>query len=245
MNVKPDLVQSIFPIPLAYYKYPDDKHEELKVAVRKAIKRVQPGQNESSPDLVHFYQHTREHLLYDNDDPIFQHFHDWLEDCYRNMTEDVMGYKMTLDNMSKTNCYITDCWVNVTKTGGGQSMHYHVNSFISGTYYLQMPEGSGSIHFSNPAQSPNQPCLGFGKREITAFNPMEVSGKCEEQMLILWPSHIIHQTGLTRGDENRVSISMNFLPKEFVGGAYNFKIIKSDSEDTENYRTSTQLLDEN
>ena len=39
---------------------------------------------------------------------------------------------------------------------------------------------------------------------------------------------------------------MNFLPKVFCAGAYNFKIVKHDIEDLGNtYRTSTQMFDEN
>ena len=79
--VNAELVEPIFPLPLAYYKYPDDKHKELLDATRQAIKKVQPGFAEGKAGaLTHFYQHQKEHLLYDNEDEIFQHFHDWLEE---------------------------------------------------------------------------------------------------------------------------------------------------------------------
>ena len=41
MTVKAELVEPIFALPLAYYKYPDDKHKELLEATRQAIKKVQ------------------------------------------------------------------------------------------------------------------------------------------------------------------------------------------------------------
>ena len=71
-------VENIWPTPLAYYKYPEDKQEEFKEAVRRAIKKVEGGKNDWQDNIWHFYQHANEHLLNDNkDEPIFEHFHTW------------------------------------------------------------------------------------------------------------------------------------------------------------------------
>ena len=64
MRVTPDKVESIFPMPVAYYTYPNDKHEELKVAVRGALNRVRGTSNEDSSKLLHFYQNLKQHLLW-------------------------------------------------------------------------------------------------------------------------------------------------------------------------------------
>ena len=234
-NVTPDLVESIFSTPIVYYKYPDDKHKELKEAVRVAIQKVEPGYAEHTNSLVHFYQHNKQHLLYDNDDPIFQDFHDWLEDCYVHTVQKVQGWRIG------EKAFITDCWVNITRDGGNQVMHNHANSFLSGTYYLQMPEGAGAIQFFNPSSMPNKPNFGFDNSIATPFNQAQYYGNCQEQYLLVWPSNIVHQTLPTTGDGVRTSISMNFLPKEFIAGAYNFKIIKHDYDDPDDYPRSTRL----
>ena len=36
---------------------------------------------------------------------------------------------------------MTDCWVNVMPAGVVHSLHLHPTSFISGTYYVEVPEG--------------------------------------------------------------------------------------------------------
>ena len=60
MRVEAELVEPIFPLPLAYYKYSDDKHKELLDATRQAIKKVQPGFAEGKAGaLRHFYQHQK------------------------------------------------------------------------------------------------------------------------------------------------------------------------------------------
>ena len=187
--VNAELVEPIFPLPLAYYKYPDDKHKELLDATRQAIKKVQPGFAEGKAGaLTHFYQHQKEHLLYDNEDEIFQHFHDWLEECYADYVTNVQGWKMT----DKT--FITDCWVNVTKEGGNQVLHSHANAFVSGTYYLRMEDGSGQIMYINPCAMANRPYFGFDNCKATPYNEAQHFGNCQEQYLILWPSNLSHMT---------------------------------------------------
>lgn len=234
MTVKPELVEAIFPLPLGYYKYPDDKHQELKEATKTAIKKVQKGVSEYSKAIVHYYQHTKEHLLYDNTEPIFQHYHDWLEECYGNYVTEVQGWLMT----DKT--YITDCWVNVTTDGGQQVMHSHANSFVSGTYYLHMEPGAGDLMFINPCGMSNRPYIGFDNATATDYNKSQYFANCKEQYLILWPSNLAHLTTDTK-NATRVSISMNFMPQEFLAGAYNFKVVKHDEEIQDKYKKSTEL----
>ena len=72
----------MFATPLGTYKMPEDKHEEFKVAVRESLKKSDVRINDAAPSLKHYYQKSAEHLLYDNDEPIFKYFHRWLEECY-------------------------------------------------------------------------------------------------------------------------------------------------------------------
>ena len=41
-------------------------------------------------------------------------------------------------------------WVNLLKSGGHHSGHIHPHSMISGTFYVEVPNGSGSIRFEDP-----------------------------------------------------------------------------------------------
>tara|TARA_B100000029_G_scaffold516546_1_gene630743 strand:- start:6655 stop:7353 length:699 start_codon:yes stop_codon:yes gene_type:complete len=217
-------VEPIFSTPIGYYKYPDDKHAELKDAVRAAISRVNTGPSDWSANLYHFYQHNNEHLLYDNDDPPFQDFHDWLEECYADFVIDLQGWNTTQF------AFITDCWVNITKEGGSQVIHTHANAFVSGTYYLHMEEGAGPIIFMNPCAQPSRPYIGFDTTKTTQFNCTQWYGNCEEMRLLLWPGHIAHLTQPTQKGATRTSISMNFMPKNFTAGAYNYKVVKTDQQ---------------
>src|ERR1051326_5758472 len=45
---------------------------------------------------------------------------------------------------------MTDCWVNVMPAGVVHSLHLHPSSFISGTYYVEMPKGASALKFEDP-----------------------------------------------------------------------------------------------
>jgi uncharacterized protein (TIGR02466 family) len=45
---------------------------------------------------------------------------------------------------------VTGCWANINPPGGKNSTHKHPNNYISGVYYVSVPEGFGSIEFLDP-----------------------------------------------------------------------------------------------
>ena len=211
-------VENIWPTPLAYYKYPEDKQEEFKQAVRRAIKKVEGGKNDWQDNIWHFYQHANEHLLNDNkDEPVFEHFHTWLKSCYKD-------YVITLQKWDMDpNAFVTDCWVNITKKGGEQVIHTHANAFVSGTYYVRLDPGVGGIAFNNPNIMPNRPYIGCNAGDMSIYNASGWMGAQKEGVLILWPGHVAHHTEKTT-DGTRVSVSMNFTPEVFTAGAYRYRI---------------------
>ncbi|MFY0613842.1 MAG: hypothetical protein JXQ99_20095, partial [Hyphomicrobiaceae bacterium] len=53
---------------------------------------------------------------------------------------DLGGVPLTLNSL----------WVNLLEPGGAHSAHIHPHSVISGTYYVDVPPGSGAIRFEDP-----------------------------------------------------------------------------------------------
>lgn len=45
---------------------------------------------------------------------------------------------------------ITECWLNVYKSGDAQEIHLHRNSMVSGIYYVSVPAGAGATLFYSP-----------------------------------------------------------------------------------------------
>jgi uncharacterized protein (TIGR02466 family) len=93
-------------------------------------------------------------------------------------------------------------WVNLLKAGGHHSGHIHPHSIISGTFYVEVPEGSGAIRFEDP-RLPLM--MAAPPREETFVNVQPRPG-----LLLLWESWLRHEVLAGTGRGERLSISFNF-----------------------------------
>ena len=93
-------------------------------------------------------------------------------------------------------------WVNLLKASGHHSGHIHPNSLISGTFYVDVPTGSGAIRFEDP----RLPLMMAAPPREEVFVTVEP----RPGLLLLWESWLRHEVlpGTGRGD--RLSISFNF-----------------------------------
>jgi len=96
---------------------------------------------------------------------------------------------------------ITDCWLNVMPAGVVHSLHLHPASFISGTYYVQVPKGAGALKFEDPRLS-----------RMMAAPPRNafVSLPARAGDVILFESWLRHEVPPARYAGERISISFNY-----------------------------------
>lgn len=100
-------------------------------------------------------------------------------------------------------------WVNLLKPGGGHSGHIHPHSSISGTLYVEVPEGAGAIRFEDPRlpllmhAPPRTPDAPEAARNFVHVQP-------RAGMLLLWESWLRHEVLPNGATAERVSISFNF-----------------------------------
>lgn len=96
---------------------------------------------------------------------------------------------------------ITDCWLNVMPAGVAHSMHLHPTSFISGTYYVQVPKGAGALKFEDPRLS-----------RMMAAPPRQafLSIPAKAGDVILFESWLRHEVPPARYAGDRISISFNY-----------------------------------
>lgn len=88
---------------------------------------------------------------------------------------------------------LKDCWVNFMGEGAEHAMHDHVDSIISGTYYVQTPVDSPGICFVDPQ-----------------LGPEEVEYPVEAGEVILFPGWMNHRVPPNFGEDDRVSVSFNY-----------------------------------
>ncbi len=96
---------------------------------------------------------------------------------------------------------MTDCWVNVMPAGVVHSLHLHPSSFISGTYYVEVPKGAGALKFEDPRLS-----------RMMAAPPRRahVSRPARAGDVILFESWLRHEVPPARYAGERISISFNY-----------------------------------
>lgn len=100
-------------------------------------------------------------------------------------------------------------WVNLLKPGGHHGAHIHPHSILSGTLYVEVPEGGGAIRFEDPrlglmmAAPFRHPDAPEPLRSFVTVAP--VPGQ-----LLLWESWLRHEVlpGTAKGE--RLSVSFNF-----------------------------------
>lgn len=99
-------------------------------------------------------------------------------------------------------------WVNVLDPGAGHSGHIHPNSVLSGTFYLDLPEGASAIRFEDPRlpfmmNSPPQ------KADIAADLKRFIYFQPQVGQALFWESWLRHEVLVNMADEPRLSISFN------------------------------------
>ena len=100
-------------------------------------------------------------------------------------------------------------WVNLLKAGGHHSAHIHPHSIISGTFYVEVPSGTGPIRFEDP----RLPLLmAAPPRRVDAPDDLQtfVTVKPQPGLLLLWESWLRHEVLPGAGRKDRLSISFNF-----------------------------------
>ena len=93
-------------------------------------------------------------------------------------------------------------WVNLLKSGGHHSGHIHPHSVISGTFYVEVPRGSGAIRFEDP----RLPLMMSAPPRPDTF----VSFEPRPGLLLMWESWLRHEVLPGSGRGERLSISFNF-----------------------------------
>jgi len=93
-------------------------------------------------------------------------------------------------------------WANLLKSSGHHSGHIHPHSMISGTFYVEVPQGSGPIRFEDP----RLPLMMAAPQRPGTFVTIDP----RPGMLLMWESWLRHEVLAGNGKGERLSISFNF-----------------------------------
>ena len=131
--------------------------------------------------------------------------------------------KKIIDYFNKIVCtdnsivpYITQSWLNYTTNKQFHHPHTHVNSYISGVFYINADKKVDRITFYNVDDS-------LFKLKITKYNIFNSSSwwyPVESGDVILFPSSLKHGVDTKKGTNTRVSLSFNVFLKGTIGDKF-------------------------
>jgi len=110
--------------------------------------------------------------------------------------------------------YVTQSWLNFTKTGQYHHTHEHPNSIISGVLYIDADEEKDKILFHNPIKYRQ---ISIPTKEWNWFNSQTWFFQVKTGDMILFPSSLTHNVETKDGNNTRCSLAFNVFAKGYIG----------------------------
>ena len=103
---------------------------------------------------------------------------------------------------------ITQSWLNMTKSQEEHQPHYHSNSYLSGTLYINCLSND-SINFSNRLYGFSNNNMKFPVKKETIWNAVVLEQEIKKGDLIIFPSSVLHHVNSNQ-TKNHVRTSLAF-----------------------------------
>jgi len=190
-------VQELFPCPLWIVDLKPAEAATLNARLKAEIERivsprpnVPPGANWQTPQDLH----TR---------PAFADFVKLVEMAARGVARflQVDHYPMS----------ITGCWANINPRGAYHPTHHHPNNYLSGVYYVAIPESGSRIVFQDPRPSMIMP----KPRQYSRLTANGADTQSKAGRMLIFPAWLKHSVPSNQSDSERISISFNLMFEKF------------------------------
>jgi len=104
-----------------------------------------------------------------------------------------------------------ESWVNINGKGSYNERHHHdpiAGTFMSGVFYVKVPQNSGKIIFYDP-----RPSIMLKTKDMMYYNNGYTYHYYDpsENLMLLFPPWLEHSVEKNESEENRISIAFNIL----------------------------------
>lgn len=100
-------------------------------------------------------------------------------------------------------------WANILKPGGHHSGHIHPLSLVSGTFYVEVPEGAAPLRLEDP-RLPLMMASAPRRADAPEEERSHFFARPRPGTLFLWESWLRHEVPAGSAKLDRISISFNF-----------------------------------
>ncbi len=143
---------------------------------------------------------------------------DWLKQCIDKTVADYFrNLSVTYDIQ-----WSVQGWANINRRGDYHTLHNHPHSYLSGTYYVQVPTAQGDAHDGTRSDLNPGAISFFDPRPQANTTAIAGDGQIDPEfriqpepgLMLLWPSFLHHMVHPNLSDDIRVSVSYNVLLKD-------------------------------
>ncbi|AGH31515.1 hypothetical protein SWZG_00002 [Synechococcus phage S-SKS1] len=132
----------------------------------------------------------------------------WKENIFKPLLDETLNAsKIIANNLSNKELpqmVVRAMWGNINPKGGFNFTHVHPSGWLSGVYYIQLPEKNNEIVFQDPRSAR---MMDFQRSSLIKDEYFSHYPKVGE--LLLFPSWLPHFVTPNTSDQNRISISFN------------------------------------
>ena len=111
--------------------------------------------------------------------------------------------------------FLGNMWANINPFGGYNKPHVHPNALFSGVYYIKTPPNCGRLVCQDPRPG-IQTCMPTRKKgQPPKHLWRDVHLQPQENRAVIFPAWLWHSVEPNQSNENRISVSFNFIQRGF------------------------------
>lgn len=202
MSLRPLFVTQVYEASLAEVRGFDDFNAELVEACRMLAEEDGAGRAWSK---AHNY---RGYTSYGSLNDLPQRLPEFAE-LKKHLDRHALAYARALNFDLARKPRLDTMWVNILKPGGGHSGHIHPHAFLSGTVYVEVPDGASALKLEDPrlAMMMARPTVHADAPE--AEQPFVYLAP-RAGTVLMWESWLRHEVPMNAAKADRISISFNY-----------------------------------
>ena len=112
---------------------------------------------------------------------------------------------------------LTGLWAMINGPGSYNKLHSHPHNYLSGAFYLQVPENSGKLTFHDPRPQSEVLAPPFKQDQSIHLAP-RVGWLPKVNDLLIFPSWLNHEVEINNSKEDRIMLSFNAKIKRKLDG---------------------------